>query len=190
MPLAPVVRPVAARSEPVAEGGYRCRVELPHGRVVTVLCDAVGLGDSVQRRVLTGEQRGSTRDACRGPRVMAVQFQTTFTESLSRRQLGASERCDLVRLLRRRIALLVGHDQQNVRGGHARRLLPPARVSCSVTASCRALNNAWHCTMRWTCMLESGVAERVVAGDGSARRPAAHVTRRRRPPRWARRVIR
>jgi hypothetical protein len=49
---------------------------------------------------------------------MAVQFDATMTKPCLRGKLCSSELGHCGRLIRRRVALLVGHDQKNVRSGH------------------------------------------------------------------------
>ena len=53
------------------------------------------------------------------PDVVAVQLEPTVADPLPSRELGAPELGDRGGLVRRRVALLVGHDQKHVRRGHA-----------------------------------------------------------------------
>ena len=114
VPLAPVVRLVAAGAEPVAEGGDLVGVEPAHARVGVLLGHAVGLRHAVQRRVLPGEQGGPAGHARRRTGVVAVELEAAVAEPITTRHLGAPELRDLGRLVRRRVALLVGHDHQDV----------------------------------------------------------------------------
>ena len=65
MPLALVEGPVAAGAEPVAEGRHRVRREPEHVGAVRALRQPVGLRDTVQRRVVPGQERGAARRARR-----------------------------------------------------------------------------------------------------------------------------
>ncbi len=123
VPLAPIVRLVAAGAEPVAQGRHRVRVQPPHPGVGVLLGDPVGLRGAVQRRVLPGEQRRPARQARRRPRIVTMEVQTTPAKRLAGREAVAAKRCDGLGLIRRWVPLLVRHDDENVRRAHARRLV-------------------------------------------------------------------
>ena len=120
VPLAPVVGAVAGGAEPVAHasGTVSGSSQVIAGSV-GLLGQAVGVGDAVQRRVLPGEQRRAARRARGRPRVVAVQLTALRAEALARRELRAAELGQRLHLVRRRVPLLVRHDEQHVRSaGH------------------------------------------------------------------------
>jgi len=125
VPLAPVVGLVAAGSEPVAERGHCAGIEPAHRGVIVGLGDSVGLRHTVQRRVLPGEQRRPAGHARGGADVVAVQLESAVAEAVPVRHLVPPEARHRGRLIRRGVALLVGHDDQHVRSGHAERLPRP-----------------------------------------------------------------
>ena len=127
VPLAAVVGLVAAGAEPVAERRHGVGVQPPHPGVVAALRHTVGLRDAVQRRVLTGEEGGPTGHTGRGADVVPVELDSAVADPVPGRQLFPAEPGDLGRLVGRRVALLVGHDDQDVRLGHDRNVLrcPP-----------------------------------------------------------------
>ena len=128
VPLAAVVRAVPGCPEPVAHGRDGVGIQEVHGRVGGLLGEAVGVGDAVQRRVLPGEERGATRRAHGRARVVAVELAALAAETLACRQLLAAERGQRLLLVRRRVPLFVGHDEEHVgsRRGHRRAKLPSA----------------------------------------------------------------
>src|SRR4051794_19461013 len=85
------MRLVAAGTEPITEGRHRVRVEPHHGRVIVLLRGPVGLRYTVQRRVLTREQRGATRHACRRARIVTMELQPAITQRLASAEMLLAE---------------------------------------------------------------------------------------------------
>ncbi len=120
VPFAPVVGAVAAGPEPVAERRHRVRVEPRHRRVGVPLGQPVGLRDAVQGRVLPREQRGPARQARGRAGVVAVELEAAGAQRLAGRQVVAPERGERRGLVRGRVPLLVGHDDEDVGRRHQR----------------------------------------------------------------------
>ncbi len=122
VPLAPVVRLVAAGPEPVAECGHRIGIEPAHGGVVRLLRHAIGVGPAVEGRVLAGEERRAARQAGGRARVVPMELEAPLPDGLARPQLLPPEAGQRLALVGRRVALLVRHDHENVRGEHPGKL--------------------------------------------------------------------
>ena len=82
VPLPSVVGLVPAGPEPVAHGRHRAGVEPQHCGVGRALRGSVGLAHSVQRRVLTSEERRAARQAGRRPDVVTVELESTVAQGL------------------------------------------------------------------------------------------------------------
>ncbi len=115
MPLAPVVRAVPGGAEPVAQGGHGVGVEEVHSRIGRLLGQTVGVRHAVERRVLTGEQRGTAGGARGRARVVAVELPALGPQPLAGWELRATELAQRVLLVGRWVTLLVGHDDEHVR---------------------------------------------------------------------------
>jgi hypothetical protein len=126
VPLAPVMGVIPAGPEPIPKRRHRVRVKKQHRRVRVLLGHPVGLRNAVQRRVLASEQRRPARHTSRRPGVMAMELDADSTQRVPGRQMIPPERPHRIGLVRRRVPLLVGHHDQDVRRRHARnvRLLP------------------------------------------------------------------
>jgi len=122
VPLAAVVRLVARGPEPVTHGGHAVGIEPAHRGVVRRLGQPVGVGDPVQRGVLAGEQRCPAGDARRRRGVVPVELEAAGAQALTSGELRPPELGELGAFVGGRVALLVGHDEQDVRsgGGHHR----------------------------------------------------------------------
>ena len=122
VPLAPVVRLVAAGAEPVAERRHRVGIEPLHVRVVGLLGQAVGVGPAVQRGVLAREERRPAGQAGRRAGVVPVEFEAAVADGLARAELLPAEAGQGLVLVRGWVALLVGHDHKDVGWRHRGRL--------------------------------------------------------------------
>ena len=112
MPLALVVRVVAAGPEPVAQRGHLARPQPAHPAVVGHLAEAIRLGNAVHIGVLAGEQRGPARHAGQRAGVVAAERYAMLCEPCDAQTLAPST--DLGRLVGRRGPLLVGHQDHDV----------------------------------------------------------------------------
>ena len=119
VPLALVVRPIAAGAEPVAQRRHGVRRQPEHVVAVVVLGDPVGLRDAVQRRVLAGQQRRAARRARRRHRIVMTERHPVLPQPLHAGQMLPPELGELIGLVRRRVVLLIGQDDQDVRASES-----------------------------------------------------------------------
>jgi len=132
VPLALEVCPVAAGPEPVAERRHAVGREPEHVVAIGRLRDSVGLRDAVQRGILAGEQRRAARRARRRHRIVMAERHTVLPQPLHAGQMLSPVLGQLVGFIRRRVALLVGQDHQDVRTtshGAALTLAPFRRIA-------------------------------------------------------------
>ena len=118
VPLALVVRPVAAGPEPVAERRHGVRREPEHVLAVGSLRQPVGLRHAVQRRVLARQQRRAARRARRRHRIVVRERDARLPQALLPGHMLAAKARQLLGLVHRRVAQLVGEHQQDVRASH------------------------------------------------------------------------
>ena len=115
VPLALEIRPIAAGAEPVAQRRHGVRRQPEHVVAIGVLRDSVGLRDAVQRGVLAGEKRRAARRARRRHRIVMAERHAVLPQPLHARQMLPPVLGELVGFIRRRVMLLVGQDDQDVR---------------------------------------------------------------------------
>ena len=115
MPLALVVRPVAAGPEPVAHRRHVVRRQPEHVVAVVALGQSWRLRDTVQRRVVPRQQRGAARGARGADGIVARERDPVCPQALLTSTVLLAVRGQLIRLVRRWIVQLVGHHQQDVR---------------------------------------------------------------------------
>ena len=142
VPLALVERPIAAGPEPVAQRRHRVRRQPEHVVAVGALGDPVGLRHAVQRRVLAGQQRRAARRARRRHRIVMAERHAVLPQPLHARQMLSPVLGELVGLVRRRVVLLIGHDDQDVRATRHAATLTLALASGASSRSGDALHTA------------------------------------------------
>ena len=136
VPLALVIRAVAAGAEPVAHRRDVVRRQPEHVVAVVALGQSVRLRDTVQRGMVPCQQRGAARRARRADRIVVLERDAVRAQALLTRAVLPAVRRQLIRLVRRRIVQLIGHHQQDVRATTLGRLthcgapLVPMRHSC------------------------------------------------------------
>ena len=145
VPLALVERPIAAGPEPVAQRRHRIRRQPEHVVAIGGLGDPVGLRHPVQRRVLAGQQRRAARRARRRHRIVMTERHPVLPQPLHAGQMLPPVLGELVGLIRRRVVLLIGQDEQDVR---ARRhgvscSRPSRRSACRRFSAPRSHSAAW-----------------------------------------------
>ena len=115
VPLALVVRPIAAGPEPVAQRRHRIRRQPEHVVAIGALGDPVGLRHPVQRRILAGQQRRAARSARRRHRIVMAERHPVLPQPLHAGQMLPPVLGELLGLVRRRVVQLIGQDDQDVR---------------------------------------------------------------------------
>ena len=135
VPLALEVRPIAAGPEPVAQRRHRVRRQPEHVVAVGALGDPVGLRHTVQRRILAGEQRRAARRARRRHRIVMAERHPVLPQPLHPGQMLSPERGELVGLIRRRVPLLIGQDDQHVRATSHTAILTTRAPPCASPGS-------------------------------------------------------
>ena len=114
VPLAVVVGVVSRRAEPVAQGGHLAAPQPAHPGVVIGLADAVGLGDTVQVRVLAGEDGRTARDTRQRSGVVPGEADAVLVEPAPAGQGAFPPGEDGLVLIGRDGAFLVGHHDDDV----------------------------------------------------------------------------
>ena len=185
VPLAAVVRPVAGRRGTSRPSWAPSRVEPRHERIARLLGQAVGVGDAVQRRVLPGEQRRPAREARGRPGIVAVQLHAGGAQALAGRELRAPELGEGLRLVGGRVALLVGHDHQDVGTSCGHRSSPRQAETRESTTHVRRHDDTAAAPPHTTGALDGHVrpgprfpTRRMVLGTAHARARAARPPRR------------
>ena len=115
VPFAFVESPVAASPEPVPDGGDRVGREPEHFRAVGALCEAIGLRDAVQRRVLARHNRCAAGGTGRRHGVVTFERDARIPQTRFGGKLFATEAAKLIGLVHRRMTQLIGHDDKDVR---------------------------------------------------------------------------
>ncbi len=116
VPLPAVVRLIPTGAEPVTERRHRIGIQPHHGRVVVLLRRPSVCDTPCNDGYWPVNNVARTRCARRRPRVVPMELQPTLAQRFAR-----APSCSLrnfataVVLVRRRVTLLIRHDQQNVR---------------------------------------------------------------------------
>jgi hypothetical protein len=132
VPLPLVEAAVPRAAEPVAHRRHGVGIEPRDAWVVRGLGQAVGIGGTVQRRVLPGEHRRTARRARRRRAVVTVELDAPCAEAFTAHELLTAEPRRRGVLVRRRVPLLVGHDHEDV--GPCRHRHPLSRRAPSARA--------------------------------------------------------
>jgi hypothetical protein len=115
VPLALEERPVAPRAKPIAERWDRVRRQPEHVLAVGALGKPVGLRHTVQRGVMAGQKRRATRRASGRHRIVTAKRDAILPQPLHTGQMLTAVLRQLLGLVRRRKALLIGQNDQDVR---------------------------------------------------------------------------
>ena len=134
MPLALVVRPVAAGPEPVAHRRHVVRRQPEHVVAVVALGQSRRLRDAVQRRVVPCQQRGAAWSARGTDRIVVRERDPVCPQALLTRAVLLAVRGQLIRLVRRWMVQLVGHHEQDVRAAILGRLAHSGSFRAFVSA--------------------------------------------------------
>ena len=119
VPLALVVGPIAAGPEPVAQRRHGVRRQPEHVVALVVLGDSRGLRDAVQRGVLAGQHRRAARRARGRHRIVMGERHAVLPQPLQAGQMLPPVLGELVGFIGRRVVLLVGQDDQDVRASES-----------------------------------------------------------------------